>query len=290
MIRTFHLIRICTAAVAIGLLSGCNALKLGYNNVDQVAFWWLDGYVELDDGQAHRVREDIARLHQWHRKNELPQLVALLDSAAQLTSGNVTPTQTCALAAALRERLGAVADRMEPAAVTLTLGLGAGQLRNLQTKYEDNNRKFREEWIEPDAATREQKRLRLFQDRMESIYGSLHDEQVKVLRGELRNSTFDAALQLRMRQRRQGEILQTLGQLAGRPVSLAKARMEVHGLLQRGLQPIEPTARAYQQGWLQDGCRILASVHNSTTPQQRKSAARRLLAYQRDLEELAAEL
>lgn len=275
--------------VAIGLLSGCNALKLGYNNVDQAAFWWFDGYLRFDQDQTRRVREDIARLHRWHRSEELPQLAAVLASAAQLAAGNVSSDQACTLAAAARDRVGAVADRMEPAAVTLALGLSAGQLLNLQTKYEDNNRVYRKDWIALDAGKREEKRVRLFQDRMESIYGSLDDAQLQILRGQLRNSVFDPALQLRQRQRRQSDILQTLRQLAGKPVPLAQARMEVHGLLQRGLRPTDPQDRALQDALLQEGCRTLAAVHNGTTPQQRQLAVRRLRGYQSDLDELAAE-
>lgn len=289
VIRPFHLIRICAAVVVVGLLSGCNALKLGYNNVDQVAFWWLDGYLRFDDGQSRRVREDIARLHRWHRNQELPQLGALVASAAQLAPGNVTPEQACSLVNAMRDRIGAVADQMEPAAVTLALGLSAGQLLNLRTKYDDNNRVYREEWIAPDAGKREEKRLGQFRDRIESIYGSLDEGQVKVLRGALRNSVFDPASQLRLRQRRQADILQTLRQLAGQPMPLAQARTEVHGLLQRGLRPTDPQDRSQQEASLLDGCRTLAAVHNGTTPQQRQNAVRRLRAYQRDLEELAAE-
>jgi hypothetical protein len=289
VIRPFHLIRICAAVVVVGLLSGCNALKLGYNHVDQVAFWWLDGYVRFDDSQNRRVREDISRLHRWHRNQELPQLVALLASAAQLATGNVTTDQTCALAATVRDRIGAVADQMEPAAVTLALGLSAGQLLNLQTKYEDNNRDYRKEWIALDPGSREDKRLRMFQDRIESMYGSLDEGQVKVLRGELQNSVFDPALQLRLRQRRQADILQTLRRLAGQPMPLAQARTEVHGLLQRGLLPTDHLARSHQEAALLNGCQTLAAVHNSTTPRQRQFAVRRLRAYQRDLEELAVE-
>ena len=40
---------------------------------------------------------------------------------------------------------------------------------------------------------------------------------------------------------------------------------------------------------IQEGCRTFTAVHQVTTPAQREQAARRLRAYQRDLQELAAQ-
>ena len=75
---------IANVARIIGLLSvavalaGCSAIKLGYNSLPQVSSWWLDGYIDFSDEQEPRVRDDLARLHQWHRRQELPKIGALL--------------------------------------------------------------------------------------------------------------------------------------------------------------------------------------------------------------------
>lgn len=63
----------------------------------------------------------------------------------------------------------------------------------------------------------------------------------------------------------------------------------MHEVVLHGLQSPDPRYRAYEDALVRQGCRYLATVHQSTTPQQRLSAVRRLRAYQRDLEELAAE-
>ena len=34
------------------LLTGCSALRFGYNQAPELAFWWLDGYADFDEVQS----------------------------------------------------------------------------------------------------------------------------------------------------------------------------------------------------------------------------------------------
>ncbi|HSV47477.1 MAG TPA: DUF6279 family lipoprotein [Ramlibacter sp.] len=269
-------------------LAGCSAIKLGYNNLDALAYWWIDGYVDLTDEQAPRVREDIARLHQWHRAHELPKIGAVLARLEQMLPGDIAPAQACTLVAPVRERLRASADRAEPAAVTLALDLGPEQLRHLERRYRKNNAQYRKEWLEPAPAELRDKRLQLLLERGEMVYGRLDEPQRAALRAQLEQSGYDAPRVLAERLRRQQDALQTLGKLAGQPVALAEARALVRGYVDRLEHSPDPAWRQYQEAQIQEGCRLFAALHNSTAPAQREAGVRRLRAYQRDLRELAA--
>ena len=281
-----RIIGLLTVAVA---LAGCSAIKLGYNTVPQVGAWWLDGYIDFNDEQAPRLREDIARLHQWHRREELPKLSALLQQAERMADRDVTADEVCALVPPIRARIGAIFERAEPAAVTLALALQPDQLTHLQRKYEKNNRDYRKDWVDLPGDELRDKQVKQYVERMEMIYGRLEDSQRELVRGQMERSLFSAQTNLRERQRRQQDILQALRKLAGQPVSLSEARTAIRLLAERGLQSPDPKYRSYESSLIQQGCRNLAAFHQSTTPQQRLSAVRRLRAYQRDLEELAAQ-
>jgi hypothetical protein len=287
--------RIATLARIIGLLviavalAGCSAIKLGYNSLPQVAGWWLDAYVDFSDDQEQRVREDLLRLHQWHRQQELPRIAALLQQAERLAANDVTADDICALVPEARARVAAIFERAEPAAVTLALALQPAQLAHLQRKYEKNNREYRKDWVDLPPEERREKQVRQYIDRMEMVYGRLDDRQRELIAGQVERGVFNAETNLRERQRRQQDILQALRKLAGQPLPLADARAAIHALVERGLRSPDPKYRAYEEALFRQGCGNLAAVHQSTTPQQRLSAVRRLRAYQRDLEELAAE-
>lgn len=271
------------------LLAACSAIKLGYNTLDNVAYWWLDSYVDFTDEQAPRVREDLARLHQWHRANELPRFAGLLANMEQLAAGDVTPAQACAVFTQLRERLDVVADRAEPAVVTLATGLSPEQVAHLERRYGKNNTNYRKEWVLAPRPEQMDKRFEQFLERSEMVYGKLEEPQRRVLRSQLEASVFDPRRILAERQRRQRDLLRILERMAGAPIPFGEARTLLRGYLDRVRDPPDPQDRAYRQAAINEVCAIVATLHNSTTAMQRESALRRLRAYQRDLRELAAQ-
>lgn len=289
MTHAFHLVRIIGVLALAALLGACSAVKLGYNNLDQVGYWWLDGYLDFTDAQAPKVREDIARLHQWHRATELPRLTDMLQRMEQMVAGDATAPQACAFVAEIRERLEAVAERAEPAVVALAMSLEPAQLQHLERKYRKNDAEYRKDWLERSPTDVKDKRFKQVLERSEMIYGRLGDEQQAVVRQQLDQSVFDAGRILAERQRRQQDALQTLRKVTAPGVSIADARVLMRGFLERSQRSPDAAWRAYQDALIQEGCRSFAAAHAATTPAQREAAVRRLRAYQRDLRELAAQ-
>lgn len=283
-----RLVRIIGALLLAAALAACSAIKLGYEALDDVTYWWLDGHFDFSDDQARRVRDELQSLHAWHRANELPRAAELLGRMEQLAPGPITAAQACAFVPQLRARLQAVADRAEPAVVTTALELAPHQLRHLQRKSADNNRKWRREWVELSPADLKDKRFKQTLERLEMLYGRLDEPQQAALRAGIERSIFDPQRILAERQRRQQDLHQVLRTLAGSQASPGEARAMLRGYLARGLHSPDAGYRAYQQALLEEGCRIFAAVHEVTTPAQREQSVRRLRAYQRDLRELAS--
>lgn len=282
-----RLARIIVLLTAVAGLAACSAVRLGYNTLGDVAYWWLDSYLDFTPAQSPRVREDLARLHQWHRAEELPRFGRMLHRMEDLVPRDVTPEQACSFMTEFRERLLAVARQAEPAAVPLATGLDADQLQHLQRKYEKNNADYTGDWIRLGPAEQKEKRYRQFLDRAEMIYGRLDEAQRQELRRDVDRSIFDPKRILAERQRRQQDALQTLGRIVNERVTFEDARLLLRGYVERALTPPGAAARAYQDALVAEGCRHFAILHNSTTAEQREAAVRRLRAYQRDLRELA---
>jgi hypothetical protein len=286
---TLHVLaRIIVLPALVAGLAACSALRLGYNNLDEIAYWWLDSYVDFTDEQSPRAREDLARLHLWHRNEELPRLTRMLQDMEQLAPRDITPAQACTFVTEFRRQLRTVADRAEPAAVTLATGLRPEQLLHLQHKYQKNNAKYDDEWLAVPPSEQREKRFKQFQERAEMIYGKLEEPQREALRRDIDPTIFDPRRILAERKRRQQDSLQMLRQVAGGQAGFADARKLVRGYLDRVQVPPVKEYRDYQEALIQEGCRHFAVLHNSTSPAQREAAVRRLRAYQRDLRELAA--
>lgn len=275
---------LCLAAA----LGACSAIKLAYNNLPTVSYWWLDGYLDFDSEQSPKVRDELAQLLAWHRQNELPRLSAMLQDAQALAPAEVTPEQVCAMADRIRERLLAVSERAEPAGTELALSLTDAQLQQLERKYAKNNATYRKDWLDRTPAQVQEKRYDQFLDRAEDFYGRLSTEQRDLLKQQVAQSVFDPRLADAERRKRQQEALVLLrGFVAGKP-SPAEARAALHGYIQRIAEPPHGPWHDQQQALLQEGCRNTAALHNNTTASQRAQAVRRLQAYQDDLRQLVA--
>ncbi|MEP6791664.1 MAG: DUF6279 family lipoprotein, partial [Ramlibacter sp.] len=243
---------ICLLGLAAAM-AGCSAIKLGYNTLPEFAYWWLDGYVDFTDAQGPRAREDLARLQQWHRTQELEKYAELLHKVELLAPAQLNAEQVCGVVKEIRDRLQAVAEHAEPALVTLALGLAPEQLQHLERKYTKNSAAYRKEWVSLAPADSAEKRFKQVLERSEMIYGNLDEPQLVILRQQIEQSAFDAKVIFADRQRRHQDALATLRKLAGQPVSMDEARRFMRGLVERWQESPDPTYRAWQEALIQEG-------------------------------------
>jgi hypothetical protein len=277
-------------ALALSLaLSACSAIKLGYNTLPELAYWWLDGYADFGDEQQPLVRAELARLHGWHRRDELPRIAEVLARMEQLSPGDITPQQACGVVADAQLRLQSVVQAVSPGMGTVAASLAPRQLRHMERKFRSSNDKFRAEMIDVNPAQAQEKRYEQMLERIEMVYGRLEEPQRAVLRQGIAASTYDGQRILGDRQRRQQDLLETLRRLHRAHLPPEQAREQLLAWFDRAQHAPDPAYRAWQQGLVDEGCRIFAAVHASTTAQQREQAVRRLRAYQRDLRDLSAQ-
>jgi len=286
--RCADLARIIGVLLLAFALGACSAVKLAYNNLPEVSYWWLDGYFDFDSTQTPKVRDELAQLLAWHRQNELPKVIALLQEAQGLAPGEVTPAQACKFADSIRERLLAVTERAEPATTDLALTLSESQLQQLERKYAKLNNEYRKDWLDRTPAQVQEKRYDQFLDRMEDFYGRLTAEQRDLLKQQVAQSVFNPQLADAERRKRQQEALAMLRGFGAKKPSPAEARSALHAYLLRIADPPPGPWRDQQQALLEEGCRNLAALHNGTSASQREQAVRRLQAYQSDLRQLVA--
>lgn len=286
--RCAKLARIIGVLLVATALGACSTIKLAYNNLPELSYWWLDAYLDFDGSQTPKVRDELAQLLSWHRQNELPRVLGVLQEAQTLAPRDVSAAQACRMADQIRERLLAVTERAEPAGTELALSLTDAQLQQLERKYAKNNAEYRKEWLDRSPAEVQEKRYEKFLDRLEDFYGRLTPEQRELVRQQVAQSVFDPRLAGAERRQRQQEALALLRGFNATKPPPAEARAAIHAYVMRIADPPPGPWRDHQQALLQEGCRNLAALHNATSASQREQAVRRLQAYQDDLRQLVA--
>ena len=273
------------AILALLLLQACSAIKLAYNNAPEFGYWWLDGYVDFNEGQTLKVRAELARLQQWHRTEELPKIAGLIQKGQRLAEADMSAGAVCALFAETRARFDAATAQTEPAAVALATSLTLEQIANIDRKLTKAHEEYRNDWVKLAAAERFEKRFKSNVERSEQFYGKLDERQRIALRAGLETSSFDVQASYTERLRRQQDLMQTLRQVAGK-TNQAEVASALRGYLDRAFYSPNPTYRASGQKLTNESCALFAQIHNTTSPEQRTRAVRRLADYARDAVEL----
>lgn len=286
--QRWNIIGVLLALLLTLMLSGCSAVKLGYNNAPGLSYWWLDSYLDFNDAQSLQLRADLTTVQTWHRAHELPVYIDLLQQMQRMVPTNVTPEQVCGLYDALQPRLQALLDQIEPILVRQGPTLSEDQLDFLARKLHKRSEKWRAEWMDGTPAQRSERRVAQLLDRAEMLYGPLDEPQQARLRASVERSGFDAATSYRESLRRHQDTLQTLRLLRHSPADAPRDQAAVHALLARTVESPDASYRRYMEKLKQENCKAFSALHNSTTPVQRQKAVETFSDYETDARALMA--
>jgi hypothetical protein len=278
--------------LGVGLLAGCSATRLAYNNAPDLVYWWSDSFFDWNQPQSTLLRNDLNDLQQWHRRQELPGYATTLNALQAAVLQDIQTDQVCALADYLQQRLQATLDRSLPTAVALAPGLSAAQLAHLSEALDQRSREWREEWLDDPPDEREDRRLKKMVARAEQYYGRITTTQRAQLRAQLRASAFDPSLQLHESARRQQDAIQTLRQISANNATGAgsppQTKAALQALLTRMLESPDPIFQQYARQVRRQACAALADFHNRTSPDQRRHLQQALQGYEADTRALLA--
>lgn len=271
-------------------LSGCSTIKLVYNQSDDLIYWWLDGYADLQGDQKQFTRDALTDLQRWHRQQQLPEYVTLLKRMQAMAPNDITPAQVCAVTEDMKNSFIRVLRHMEPASAQLASQLKPEQLRSVRQRFDKTNKTWREDWLDPDAEGRLRYRTKQATNRLEDFYGRLDKPQREALQQWLSGSMFDPALSYAERERRQTDTLQTLQRIAQEgPTKQESAQALLRGLVERNFNSPNERARAYSKELWSENCTGFAKFHNSTTPAQRERMVQALRGYEQDFKILMSQ-
>ena len=287
-------LRIIAASLAAWVvgssLSGCSSIKFGYNQLPEISSWWLDSYANLNDKQAADTKAALKLLQAWHRKEELPAVANLLVQAQGMASQTIASDQACELWNLAEKRLEAVAAETARLALPVVLQLTPRQMQHIEKQWRVKNDDWKKEWLQPAPEERLKKRLGTAIDRYSDFYGTLSDEQIKLLNLQIMQSTWtpEVALQTRIkRQQVQLQTLQTLIQDSTKPsFQTSAAEKSLFNLMMLSIRPQDHSLLQQQLQLEKQACENFAQFHNSTSASQRQKAQRKLKSYESDIRDL----
>ena len=171
-----------TLLLAAAWIGACSSVRFAYENADAYLLWRANSYLDLDGDAYQALDERIDDFIGWHRATALPQYAKLSEETAARVAKGLSRADLVwgydSLMGQARQSLRAAAERVAP----LLDGLSARQLRRMQQRFEEDNRRYRKENLRGSEAERRKRRATRTQERLEDWVGDLDRAQVQRVR------------------------------------------------------------------------------------------------------------
>jgi hypothetical protein len=278
-------LRLLGALLLALAVTGCSALRIGYNQADLILAHYVNDYFDLDRAQRVEFEERTDRFLAWHRRVELPDYVAFLTQAKARVERGVTREDVHWLIDGAKSRFRTLAAQAAPDAAPLLATLTDAQVAHLQEQWDKDNAKFAREWkLGAPEAERRRIVVRKTLDQVRDWTGALTVDQEKQITELLRGVPLVTQLRHEDRIRRQKEFASLLADRR-QPDFAAKLR----AWLTEWEAGRNPEYERMQVQVTEQRIRIILAVQASLTPEQKRKALHRLQDYIDDLRSLSAQ-
>lgn len=170
----------------LAMLSGCTA-KFAYNNLDWLAYWYIDDYIEFTDKQEAIVDQKLVGLLHWHQQQELPiYLSHLKELTADITDQNINVERLTYHQDKFVQHWHRLRTKMIPDLVALAPLMSDKQIVEFFDTIDDQNNDLRDELSERLKKTPQQQKKIALKERTKNLkrwLGALTPEQEVMIEG-----------------------------------------------------------------------------------------------------------
>lgn len=272
--------------LALPFLQGCSAIKLGYQQLPTLSFWWLDSALSFNDIQTDRAKEALANVYRWHRGQELATYSDLLLHVSELSQNNLHASQVCSVWGEVQNLMDRSVRVAVVQATPVVQLLGPRQLSHLARHLDKKNEDWDKQWLQGNANERLERRIDKTLERYRSFYGDLNPAQIALVKTQISQSAWTPEWGRQERLRREQDLLSVLRQSSQGRANASQTETNLLAFWQRAWTPAQESDRAMAAQMAKQACDNLAQLHNTTTAEQRQRAARRMRAYELDLRDL----
>jgi hypothetical protein len=265
--------------VTLSLLACCSAVRLAYDHADTWLRWRAANYLDVHGDQAEELDQRIDAFHGWHRAKALPKYARLSEEAARRVGGGLSREDIVwgydSLMAQARESLRAAAERIAP----MLDRLSPEQVRHMERRFAEDNRKFAREYLRGSEAERRKRRAMRTADLLEDWVGRLSKAQIERVRQFSERAPLYNELRDRDRKRLQGELL-----------AMVRAREAQKRLPERAAnfdQGREPAYAAASEAARREYFVLLLELDRTLSTEQRAKAVANFRRYANDFTLLA---
>lgn len=264
------------------LLGGCSSTTFFYNRLDFILPWYLDDYVDLNREQDNFLDEHLAPFLAWHRAEELPLYVQIIDEIDATLDREMAADDIAAISLEFERAWFRLEDRALDWLLALGTQLSEEQVAEFMAELWERQEKYEKKYLDRSDEEYREDSYDSLVDSVQDYLGRLDSDQKQVLENASAGLRRSDAIWLRERgawlqrleifmQREPGWQDLIRGAVASRSETLSADYIELY---EHNLSVIH---------------QALAQVLNSRTESQDRRLRRKLSDLRQDLETLIAQ-
>ena len=128
-------------------MTGCSSTSFLYNRLDFIIPWYVDNYVDLNREQKRTLDQLLDPFLAWHRSEELPAYLPLLDEMESMLDSDVSAVQLEALVVDAETAWQRVEARALEWMIALGEELSDEQMQEFMQELRDKQEEYEEKYL-----------------------------------------------------------------------------------------------------------------------------------------------
>ena len=264
--------------IIVLLLVGCSTTTLIYNRIDFLVPWYLGNYVELTKSQKQYLDELLIPFFSWHRYEELPKYLEIINSTENILEGEVKPEAIVTIASNVVKSWFRLEREVLVWMTPLVSNLNDEQIQSFlqvmqkkATEYENKNLGRSDNDYRQDIYEK-------IRDNLQQFMGELSQQQLTVVKTYSEDMHRDDGMWLQNRK----ALLVSLSSILERDSGWKERLSRIN-------QRDDPVSRSYRETNVHNLdviYHLIAEVLNTRSEKQDKRIRRQLSKYRTDIETL----
>ena len=260
------------------LLVGCSTTTLIYNRTDFLVPWYVGNYVELTRSQKQYLDELLIPFFSWHRYEELPKYLEIINTTENILEGEVKPEGIATISSNVEKSWFRLERKVLVWMTPLASDLNDEQIQSFlqvmqkkATEYENKNLRRSDNDYRQDVYEK-------MRDNLQQFMGELSQQQLSVLKAYSEDMHRDDGVWLQNRK----ALLVSLSLILERDSGWKERLSRIN-------QRDDPVSRSYRETNAHNLdliYHLIAEVLNTRSEKQDQRIRRQLSKYRTDIETL----
>jgi hypothetical protein len=274
--------RLLLLLTCLWAMTGCG-VKLAYNNLDRLARWSADDYLDLDPAQETYFKSELAAVLYWHRTTELPVYARALRQLDLALTDGATVEEMFSFGEEIEAWWQRILEATLPLSTQLMYSASDVQLDRFTAQVDKDTLKYIKPYEKLSVDARRERWAREVRDNFETFTGRLNNDQRQLINQFSARWVPDDRSWADYR-RRYGAALVALVRERDGYIEFSRAFRELTFNRERYYGDDYASALAANQDLFRD---LSIEIVNSLTPDQHRELSKNLLDAAKDFDELA---